>query len=153
MSVRQSFQENEEFTKYARSLDLVGELYIRLAEIYTQCLRLTADSIDDMFVSERRDDDGSRRYGDALFFTAEMMFQVANFTTRPTIWVGSHKDRPVTTKLEMQEFDLENVTAKSEFRATAFWSSEGSLRAELIATDSNCVQLMRILKKYFLKPI
>jgi hypothetical protein len=140
---------HDNIKEYCKSVGLGDTLTGQVESLLRECQSLVPNhSIQDAFIGEYTTSDGSRVYDNLHFFTDRLVFEIENFVSRPTIWIQEYGRMNI--RIEKHDFDFTRANPSSRLAVTVDWTDNSDFALNPKATGDNCLQLIRILRKYVL---
>lgn len=152
MNKKSSYEQSFiKFIPYLEDIDIVTKTMIdRIEYIYTLCKEMTTEEIDDIFVEDYINKDGTREYEIVNFFSTSHIISANNFLTKVDIIVAPLFKRIINWSIQAQDFNFKKATIKSRLHLDArIYADE--LGVTFKATGDNCRYLQTIISKY-IKP-
>ena len=138
----------KEFVEYLNSIGITGLFQDRAQEISSFYEKITADTMQDIFVSEYVDEEGRRQYENLWLFTSSAIFEAKLFLTTDDFDGTPYTKKIKYWKIAKKDYDFNSVTSKS--RMTLTFSLETSMGCIMKASGENCLFLKNIFLKYIL---
>ncbi len=138
----------KEFIEYLESIGITGALTARVEEIFLIYSKVLGNSIDDIFVSEYLNKDGSRFYENLWFFNKEFCFEAKFFLTTDDL--DSDKIfRSVTNyTIKKNDFDMVKNITSDKSRMMLDFGFIYQRHGEMKASKENCKKLLEIFLTY-----
>ncbi len=138
----------KEFIDYMEIIGMPKVFIDRAGTIHDFFNMLYPETIDDIFIEDYIDDEGSRIYKNLVFYTkSAIVFEVENFITEEKYSIFSNCERILWYDITKSNYDFIEANEKSrlyiELRTTT--NSHISLKA----SKENCNYLRDIFNKYF----
>lgn len=135
----------EEFSAYLEELGMGNPFKERIDQLINNYSQLTDQPIDEIFVSEYRDNDGTKHYETLVLFTQSHVFETEHFLTEPRLWVAAYINKIAHVEITFSEYDFLNATAASRLSCVLRWDP-GNFILRLKATGPNCNRLRDLVK-------
>ena len=140
-----------EFKDYLSEIGISGAILDRVEEIlkfYNEYLKF---QIDEIFVCEYIDADGSRVFESLWFFNSDYCFEAKNFIISENYDVDFYKKQINSFNILKKDFNiLENVSNENS-RLNLTFSFSPRRVGILKASKNNCKQIVKIIEN-FIKP-
>jgi len=138
-----------EFVEYLKKIGINEQKLIERVEyILNFYEKLYSGQIEDIFISEYLNEDGTRVYENLWFFTNEFLFEAKQFIIEDNFDSMSIVNTIKYWNILKKEYDYETSSIKS--RMSVYISFVEKLTAILKASKENCDNLKLIFSKYFL---
>jgi len=139
-----------EFQEYLREIGVEGAFLERADAILAHFEVLVPDLVAEatLFVSDRIDEEGKRRYASLWLFTAEAMMEAKEFLEKVDIDFAPLTNGCVYWVINTRSFSLKETTDASRMSLRVILPSD--VGGELQATGSNCAHLLDVLRQYIL---
>ncbi len=139
----------ENFEKYLHAISITKPLAERIGIIYDFFLETHPFEIDDIFVEEYLQEDGTRIYEHLMFFSKKVYVEATQFIQRDKFLIIPIYKQIISYGIEKQDYDFKTVTAKSRLNIT--FSSTAVPGAILLkASKENCEYLKDIYHRYII---
>lgn len=138
----------DEWRKYLKDIGLSNTLQSRAAKIFGEFSSLFPQEVTGIFVTDRIDKEGHRRYDSLWFLSNDFLMESKNFGSSDNIDMIRHSRNIVYLTIEKEHYNLRNVNDKS--RLTVMAKLSETLGAEFRATRNNCPVLREVVKKHLL---
>lgn len=140
--------EVPKIAKYLNDIGISEPIRERIEVIYSHIQKVFPHAIEDIFIIDYVEEDGTHVYPDMDFYAGKRVFSVSDFKTATDIRTTS------IAKIEYMQIlskDYDFQLANSNSRLTVNFSVEyTNALGHLKATNQNCDYLMEIIKKYFI---
>lgn len=137
-----------QFKAYLQKIGITTKVLLsRVQFVYDLASRICPEEIEEMFVSDYIDNEGTRQYESVWLFSKGYCMEAENFVTDYSIDIV-----PLRVKrfeFDVKQYDFKKGTEESRLRLTV--QLEEGLFAELRAARENCDVLRDITFKY-IKP-
>jgi hypothetical protein len=135
-----------EFEEYLRAINMPNAFMERIENLFPYVHLLCPDDITTLFVTDYFQQDGTREYGSAFFFSEHFVCEAKQFVAENDIDITPLKNEVYYVVLKTQDYDLQNATEKSRVYVKVF-SKAGptDLQFELRASQGNCNYAVRII--------
>lgn len=137
----------EKFEDYLGNLPLTNAVKGRINEVLLMNSKIIDFEIQDIFVCEFKNDEGSRNFTSLWLFSEKFCIECKNFLNSNNFDLTPLKELDYCS-IFLADFDFEETGEKS-FVKIHFRFKVG-LTGDLIATESNCLSLFEIYKKYLI---
>jgi len=136
-----------EFIEYLSSIGIPsGRLQNRIENIYNFYLDLLSADIQDIFVTDYLQDDGSRNYENLWFFSRNHCMEAKQFIKDDDFDIITMGKRIITWRIKKINYDFNNATSESRLNVVFILPHLRS--GTLKASKENCDSLRDIFKKY-----
>ena len=140
----------QDFVDYAKSLGMGDALLATVSDLHEQASALLDPAIEnmqEMFISEVMN--GTRQYLSLYFFSDCNVIEIERFVGDPRFWKA--RSIPVWCSFSGKHaFDFRTASNDSRLYAEVRWA-DGS-RLELRASGNNCLQLVKVIKRWLFRP-
>lgn len=140
----------KEIIEYLESIGLTGPLLTRVETAYNFYTKYVGVNIEDAFVSEFVNKDGSRVYESLWFFNAKSSFEVTAFMTDEDYDSDILNKAVNTYRIKLTFFDIISNISNDNSRMTLDFGFKYDRVGSMKASKDNCKQLSMIFKKYIL---
>lgn len=142
---------NQQFITYLAEIGITGPLLDKVKNAYDYYASFLKVQIDDIFVSEYINPDGSRTYENLWFFNDNYCFEVKQFILSEDYDLDFYKDTIFSINIVKRDFDIINGVYNDNSRMTLTFYLN-TVRAGVIkSSKSNCKKLSEITMN-FIKP-
>lgn len=144
---------NLEQNKYLESIGITGPLLKKVDEIADFYTKYLGIEIENVFISEFSNKDGSRIFENLWFFNKSFCYEAKLFNLQEDYDCDLIKDAIFSFTIKKVDFDIiQNITNENSrmFLDFALKNSSTGRGGELKASKENCKQLSFIFKKYIL---
>ena len=140
----------KEFLEYLKSIGIVSKsMQARIREAHNDCLLLSNEKPQDIFVDEYMDSEGQRQYECINFFSKHYHFAMNDFLGKSDRYFYSIlQARILRWTIEKTEYDLKKATDKS--RIVIDFLISDAAGGNLKASGKNCEVALLMFKKYLL---
>ncbi len=136
-----------EFEKYILSIGiLTGVLHKRIRDIYDFYSELLTEEIQDIYVTDYRQEDGTNVYEDLWFFNDKYCMEAKQFVSSDNFDMEIIKKRILSWTINKSNYDFKDVTRES--RLNVIFKLQENRERNLIGSRVNCDSLRDIFKKY-----
>jgi hypothetical protein len=139
----------DEVKEYFSSLGMGESLVEKGLALFDEYSGYLSEPIENVFVSEYRDEDGNRIYESIWFLTKSFVAEAHEITSTgygDIVPVGAGLTRVQFSK---ENFDLENADDQARFTVEVRLD-KGGLAGVFKASGKNCEHLLTILREYML---
>ena len=136
----------KEFIKYLESIGITKALQERIETIYECCKELCSNELNDIFVTDYLQEDGTREYENLWFFSDKYCMEAKNFITVDDFDISPIKKRINYWTIQKQNYDFKKATGKSYLYLRV--SCDVKVQLILKAANNNCDYLKEIILKY-----
>jgi hypothetical protein len=138
----------KEFIEYLESVGITGSLTKRVEEIHDFYNKVLGYQIDDIFISEYLNQDGSRYFDSLLLFSGDYFCEAKTFITEDDFDADVIRNEITYFTLQKTDFDIINDKITEKSRAVLTFNLPDGRYGELKASKENCLKLKEILLKY-----
>ncbi len=140
----------DEFTEYLKTLGMTKPLLDRAESAFSFYAEVIADPIEDLFVSEYIDQDGSRKFESLWFFLPDAVLEAKSFASQDQYDYSPLQKELGYWEVKRKDFDLKCGTEKSRLFLKVIFSGAGvsSITGDFKASGTNCDKLWGIFKRY-----
>lgn len=138
----------EKFESYLSTLPLTGAIRTRINEVLILNDRIISLDIEDIFICEMKNKEGERTYTSLWLFTDTYCMECENFLTTEDFDIVVYKKKVKHAAIKPIEFDFLETSSKSSIQINCYLTEGTS--CNLIGTETNCMQALKIYQKYFL---
>ena len=140
----------KEFITYLAEIGITGPLLNKAQETYNYYAEYLKVEIEDIFVSEYINPDGSRTYEGLWFFNENYCFEAKQFIVSEDYDMDFYKDVIFSFNIVKKDFDIINLSFNDNSRMTVTFYLN-TVRAGIIkASKNNCKKLSEINTKYII---
>lgn len=139
-----------EFNIYLDSIGLSGAPVGKVSEIYHIYNEVLGFNIEDIFISEYLNQDGSRIYENLWFFSKDYCFESKFFLTQYDMDSDEILNSIESFTLKKNDFDILNKVINDKSRLFINFVLKTNRQGEMKASKENCMKLMDIFLKYIL---
>jgi hypothetical protein len=136
----------EEFKKYLKDVDIIGDIRGRVERIYDFYREICPDEITGIFITDYIKEDGERVYEHLWFFSEKYCMEAKQFITTDDFDFTPIKNRITYWVLKKQDYDFKKATEKS--RQNLKFRTDTEITGELKASKENCDYLRDIIREY-----
>lgn len=136
------------FKVYLETIGITGALLSKVETIALFYSELLGYKLDDIFVSEYLNQDGSRVYEGLWFFNKEYCFEAKFFASEEDFDSDKMTNSVTYFNLKKSEYDIITNNPTDKSRATLIFGLKLPRHGELKATKENCKQLRHIFLTY-----
>lgn len=137
-----------EFVEYLESIGITKTFRERIETIYEFYKNICPDEIEDIFVTEYINSDGSREYENLWFFSEKYVMEAKRFITEDNFDITPIHKRIHFLTIKEQDYDFRKATKKS--RLYLQFALDTTAEGEFKASKENCDYLREIFLKYIL---
>jgi len=140
----------EKFSEYLKSIGITEAILKRIEKIYNFYNDIRPNEIEDIFITDYLDENGSRNYENIWFFSSKHCMEAKLFITKDNFDMDSIKNITYWV-IEKENYDFKKATERSRISLTfqLSWNRSGKLKA----SKENCDYLKEIFLKYVLPNI
>lgn len=141
----------EKFEEYLGQLPLTKAIRRRIEEVITLNMKIKELDIQDIFICELKNEEGSRTYTSLWLFTQDYSIECKNFLTENDFDIVPHMKRVGYCSIAPLNFDFEETNENSSIKVHFSYSIKSGMAGisgDLIATEQNCIHAFHIYKKY-----
>ena len=139
----------EEFKKYLKDVDIIGDIRERVERIYDFYREICPDEITGIFITDYIKEDGERVYENLWFFSEKYCMEAKQFITKEDFDITPIQNRICRWAIQKKDYDFKKATEKSRLLLKFYFGVElGVLIGELKASKENCDYLKDIILKY-----
>lgn len=140
-----------EQNQYLESIGITGALATKVDEISKFYSQYLGSQIDDVFISEFINKDGSRVYENLWFFNQNFCYEAKLFNAQEDYDCDVIKNAIFSYTIKKIDFDIVANTTNDNSRMFLEFGLKMSTRGgDMKASKENCKQLSKIFKKYIL---
>lgn len=136
----------EKFEEYVGTLPLTKVVKDRINEVLVMNNKIKHLEIQDIFVCESKNEEGSRNYSSLWLFTETYCIECKNFLNSNDFDITPYLNRIEYCSIVPINFDLETPNPNSIVRIH-FHLGTG-VSGDLIASENNCLSALKIYQKY-----
>lgn len=136
----------DNFEEYLQELGMEQDLIDRVDQILSEYLLIKEFDIEDIFVSEFKNEEGETEYENLWFFTSDKTLEAKNFAFKDDYDIAIIKDSVKYLKFTKNNFDFENATQNSRLNVEAVTTDD--VQVHLKASGENCTKLFSLATKY-----
>lgn len=134
------------FDEYLNRMGITTDiLKDRVKLAYSVASQMCPEEIEEVFVSDYIEDDGTREYESVWFFSKGYCIEAHNFITENSIDIVRIKTKHLV--VELKDYDFKKATEKSRLRVLILLGE--AIQGEIKAAKENCDVLRDITIKYF----
>ena len=133
---------------YLVSIGITGALAAKVETIYEFYNQYLGCQIDNIFVSDFINKDGSRVYENLWFFNSSFCYEAKQFNTQDDFDTDIIKDAITWFTVKKNDFDIIGNTTTENSRMFLEFGLLSGRQGDMKASKENCKQLSLILKKY-----
>lgn len=137
---------NTRFITYLNEINMTETLQNRVETMYDIFNEMCDEDIDDIFVTNYVEDDGTMVYENLWFFSDKYIMEAKNFPTLCDLDITPIKNHINYWNIKMQKYDYQNATPTSRFFLT--FRLNTMTDADFKSAGMNCSYLKCIIKKY-----
>ncbi len=141
---------DKEFTKfipYLNEIDIVTRTLLKRIElIYKLVSDMCPDKIEDIFIDDYLNEDGTRGYEDLWFFSNLYCLEAKKFLTEINFDMTPIKQRIIYWSVKIQDFNFKESSEKSRF--SLHFETLRGVTGDFKASKRNCDYLQVIISKY-----
>jgi hypothetical protein len=142
----------ESFIKYAQSVGLGEPLQQLVDKLYTECLCIADDEIEEIIISDIVQQDGTRVYDILYFFSKSLVFEIENFVAQPKIWIAVLSPDPKAVLIvERTDFDLKEAKKSSRIFVQIRWGNSFLINPK--GSGDNCLHVFDVMKRFLVPKI
>jgi hypothetical protein len=140
----------DEFKQYLAALGMAQAFSERIDETISFGQFLCPDEITGLFVSDYRENDGTRVFPSLMMFSDRHVLEAKQFAKEDNVDIIPLKDNLVWIELKKENYDLQNATENSKFFLTGYFATDvgQSLSFSLKGTGENCDYLAKIFRAF-----
>lgn len=137
----------EKFMPYLESIHITTTaLQSRCQLVISLLARMTSERIEDVFVSDYFNADGTREYESLWCFTKNYVLEAKNFITNIELDIMPISKRVTYWTVTAKDFEFQGSNINSRFSLR--FSVSLTMRADFKAARENCAYLQAIIEKY-----
>jgi hypothetical protein len=140
----------KQLREYLLQLNLGKPIADRVIGFFHQCQLLSDNSIEDLFISQTMNRDGTQAYSNLVFCSKTTLYEVNAFVSNATIemvrWCNVFFAQYAPTMFSPDDA-VSNPSTGATVVATIVWQ-DNRYNLRLHATGANCKNLYAILKQY-----
>lgn len=138
----------KDFITYLESIGITSALTARVEEIYNIYSKVFGNELEEIFVSEYLNQDGSRVYENLWFFNGNFCFEAKFFLTTDDL--DSDKIcRGITNyTIKKNDYDMVGNVTSDKSRMLLTFGFAYNRYGEMKASKENCKKLLEIFLKY-----
>ena len=140
----------DEFVKYLESIGLNGAPVEKAKSIYDFYSKYLSYDIEDIFVSEYVNADGSRNYESLWLFNNDYCFESKFFITENDFDSDKIKENVDCFNIKLKDYDIVQQDAKEASRMNLLITLKTNRICDFKASKENCNKLSGIFLKYYL---
>lgn len=137
-----------EQTKYLESIGIIDSMALKVQAIAKFYSDYMGYQVDDIFISEFTNKDGSRVYENLWFFNKNYSCEAKLFNTQEDYDTDVLKDAVNWMVVKINDFDIINNVTNDNSRMFLEFGLKRPREGYMKASKENCKQLSMILKKY-----
>lgn len=140
-----------EFKSYLNEIGISGAILERVEEIFKFYNEYLKFEIDEIFVCDYIDADGSRIYESLWFFSNKYCFEAKNFIISDNFDSDFYGKEVYTFNISKKDFNILENISNDNSRLNLSFSFNPRRVGTLKASKSNCKQVVKIIEN-FIKP-
>lgn len=140
----------QEFIDYLEEVGITGALLDKALETYIYYTKYLNVEVEDIFVSEYINPDGSRTYENLWFFNNVYCFEAKQFIVSEDYDMDFFRDVIFSFNIVKKDFDIANLLFTDNSRMTLTFYLNAVRAGVIKASKSNCKKLAEINKKYII---
>lgn len=133
---------------YLESIGITGALVAKVEAIYNFYNQYLGCKIDDIFVSEYINKDGSRVFENLWFFNSNFCYEAKQFNSQDDFDTDIIKDGITWFIIKKNDFDIIANTTTENSRMILEFGLLSGRQGDMKASKENCKQLSLIFKKF-----
>lgn len=138
----------KEQLQYLENIGITGELTAKVEAVFNFYTKYIGCQLDDIFVSEFLNKDGSRVFENLWFFNKNYCFEAKQFMTTDDFDADLIKNTIDSFTIKKTDFDIISNVTNDNSRMFLEFSLKFPITGEMKASKENCKQLSMIFKKY-----
>lgn len=132
-----------EFEQYLDLLAVTPPIRSRVQALYDLCSHLCPEELEEIFITEYVNSDGTREYEALNFLSARYIMEAKQFLNNDDVDLDVIGGSVRYWRMKKWDYDWEEPSDKS--RMTLFVSLLSGMGAELKASKENCTRLKKLL--------
>jgi hypothetical protein len=145
-------RNHEAIDSYLRDLGMGEALRTRALEFASAYERLINEPVEDAFVNDYVDEDGTRQYQSLWLASKSYVIEAKQWVSDNELQGDAASVRGGFLRVDVSRhaYEFTNTTAQSRMKAEVTWSEAGlgGLRGRFQSSGANCGKLYEFIRKY-----